>query len=131
MNKLSQRYSNESMIARRNKNRLKFLERATAKFGNKFDYSNAIFVNQKTPLTIICPDHGNFELTPDKHLRAVTGCPNCGIASAGFIRNRKAKNAFDDLFKTVFSKHLILLDQYQSVFNPVRVQCKTWNDRQC
>lgn len=125
MSKLTQRYSNESMIARRDKNRLKFLERATAKFGAKFDYSRAVFVNQKTPLTIICPDHGDFETTPDKHLRAVTGCPKCGVDSRGVIRNQKAREEFHDLFEAVFSKHLILLDPYQSVFEPVRVQCIT------
>lgn len=125
MSKLSNRYSNESMIARRNKNKLKFLERANEKFGNKFDYSSAMFINQKTSLTIICPDHGDFETTPDKHLGAVTGCPKCGINSAGVKRNKKAKDEFHQIFETVFSKHLKLLNEYQSVYEPVRVQCQT------
>ena len=28
---------------------------------------------------IICPIHGEFEITPDRHLHSKTGCPLCGL----------------------------------------------------
>jgi len=38
-----------------------------------YDYSNTLqsFVNATTPVTIGCNKHGNFELTPNKHLKTL------------------------------------------------------------
>lgn len=43
---------------------------------NKYDYSKFIFVKMKEKSTIICPIHGKFEKTPDKH-KAGQGCSKC------------------------------------------------------
>ena len=69
----------------RNKNREKtkdsdfklFISKASDKFNNKFDYSKVSYINYKTPVTIICPIHGEFQQTPDQHLRSSFGCPKC------------------------------------------------------
>ena len=45
-------------------NQEKFLEKAKAKFGDKFDYSKVDYINCNTPVTIICPIHGEFTRTP-------------------------------------------------------------------
>lgn len=45
--------------------------------GNKFDYSKAFYINSKTPLTIICPTHGEYSQIPQVHLKT-HGCPKCG-----------------------------------------------------
>lgn len=42
---------------------MKFLEKANNKFGNKFDYSKVNYIDCNTPITIICPKHGEFETT--------------------------------------------------------------------
>lgn len=44
--------------------------------GDKYDYSKVEYVNNKTKVTIICPKHGEFLQTPDKHLLG-EGCPMC------------------------------------------------------
>jgi Zn finger protein HypA/HybF involved in hydrogenase expression len=54
----------------------KFLERAKKVHGPKYDYSQFIYKKAKIRGTIICPDHGPFEQTPDKHLQG-QGCPIC------------------------------------------------------
>lgn len=58
------------------KNFLKFVEKANKKFNNKYDYSNAIYVNAHTPIKITCPIHGEFWQTPDTHLNS-KGCQQC------------------------------------------------------
>ena len=59
-----------------------FIEKAREKHGSKYDYSKVEYVNQKTPVTIICPEHGEFEQSPAQHLKG-QGCPNCaGIRKA-------------------------------------------------
>lgn len=55
-----------------------FIKRAMAMHGTKFDYSKSNFINQKTPITIICPIHGDFSQSPDKHIaKNAKGCAKC------------------------------------------------------
>lgn len=41
-----------------------------------FIYTKVIYINNKTPVTLICPLHGEFEQRPDHHLHGA-GCPVC------------------------------------------------------
>lgn len=55
-----------------------FVEQGTAKFGEKFDYSQVQYANAWTPVLIGCPAHGLFSQTPAAHLHHNTyGCPKC------------------------------------------------------
>lgn len=53
-----------------------FIERSNVIFGNKYDYSKVEYMNNSTPVTIICPIHGEFKKTPNHHLNG-QGCPTC------------------------------------------------------
>lgn len=53
-----------------------FITRANQIHNYKYDYSKVDYINSKTPITIICPKHGKYEQTPDKHLQG-QGCPKC------------------------------------------------------
>lgn len=53
-----------------------FIKRAREIHGDKYDYSKSVYVNSKTKLIISCPEHGDFEQSPDKHLSG-HGCPMC------------------------------------------------------
>lgn len=44
---------------------------------SKYDYSNVIYVNNKTKVEIICPYHGIFYQIPDSHINKSHGCPDC------------------------------------------------------
>jgi hypothetical protein len=72
-----------------------FITKARAVHGDKYDYSKSNYVNSKTKITILCPDHGEFRQSPGVHYRC--GCPTCGINTSGgqahslpqFIANAK------------------------------------------
>ena len=49
---------------------------------NKYDYSKVDYVNTKTKVCIICPEHGTFKITPQNHLRG-QGCPECSNKQKG------------------------------------------------
>lgn len=51
-----------------------FIERARAVHGDKYDYSKVEYVNNSTKVVIICPVHGEFLQTPNKHMQG-RGCP--------------------------------------------------------
>lgn len=53
-----------------------FIEKAKKIHGDKYDYSKVNYVNNTTPIEIICKKHGSFWQTPDKHLQR-HGCPIC------------------------------------------------------
>lgn len=53
-----------------------FIEKAINLHNGKYDYSQTVYVNSRTKVTIICPDHGPFEQLPSSHLQG-NGCPKC------------------------------------------------------
>lgn len=53
-----------------------FIVRSKSIHGNKYDYSKVIYVNNKTPVEIICSQHGSFWQRPEKHLIGHI-CPFC------------------------------------------------------
>lgn len=70
------RYTNEEIISRCKK-----------VHGDKnYDYSKVNYVNSKTKMTFICPEHGEFEQRFNDFLNAKYPCPYC----SGKIMNNKA-----------------------------------------
>ena len=55
-----------------------FIRRAREIHGDKYDYSKVEYINNRTKICIICPVHGEFWQTPNRHLDG-QGCPKCGI----------------------------------------------------
>ena len=56
-----------------------FVEKAKKVHGEKYDYSKFIYINNKIKSIIICPEHGEFEMSPEAHISQKQGCPKCGI----------------------------------------------------
>ena len=54
-----------------------FILQARQVHGWKYDYSKVEYVNNKTKVCIICPEHGEFWQTPNNHLKT-HGCVECG-----------------------------------------------------
>lgn len=53
-----------------------FIQEAIKIHGNKYDYSKVNYINAKTKICIICPEHGEFLQKPNGHLRGIS-CPKC------------------------------------------------------
>ena len=51
-----------------------FIEKAKKIHGDKYDYSKVEYVNNRTKVCIICPEHGEFWQSPNKHLHTKYGC---------------------------------------------------------
>lgn len=52
------------------------IQRAKAKHGDKYDYSNTIYINRRTKMEIKCKKHGLFYQNAGDHI-AGHGCPAC------------------------------------------------------
>ena len=58
-----------------------FIQKARKVHKNNYSYYKVNYINQKTPIIITCPIHGDFEQLPYNHLRG-EGCPKCGREKA-------------------------------------------------
>ena len=80
---------------------------------NRYDYSKLEYVNNKTKVCIICPDHGEFWQIPSDHLNG-KGCPQC----AGNVRYNKdtfvekAKNIHNDRYDYSKVKYINNKNEY-------------------
>lgn len=63
--------------------KIDFINRAITKHSNKYTYDSVDYKTARSPVVITCPIHGDFEQTPDNHLKGC-GCPSCngGIFNA-------------------------------------------------
>lgn len=70
-----------------------FIAKAEIVHPNKYTYDRVDYLTCKDKVTITCPEHGDFEQTPDQHLASKGGCIGCngGVAIdlAGFIERAK------------------------------------------
>lgn len=63
-----------------------FLERAKKIHKNKYRYIKETYTKATKSMTIICPEHGEFQQTPHNHLKG-QGCPLCGNKRKGSYQN--------------------------------------------
>lgn len=70
-----------------------FVEKSQEIHQNKYDYSLTIYEKIHNKVKIICPVHGIFEKSPDKHLYANQGCPKCSDLNTA-NKNRLSKESF-------------------------------------
>lgn len=116
-----------------------FIEYASALWGNKYDYSQASYSKQSVPVTVVCPEHGTFTVSPGNHTRKSQpcGCPKCGAikaiesvprAVAGSVKRiaEKAREGFIPKSQAVHGdKYDYSLVQYEHRNKEVKIVCPT------
>jgi len=123
-----------------------FIEKAKETHGDKYDYSKTTYNNIKEKVLVICPIHGEFNVTAEKHLYRNTGCKKCSKISVGIKRTKstdkfieKAKKIHGDKYdysKTVYknAKEKVLIicpihgEFWQLPTNHYRYECSVCGD---
>jgi len=59
---------------------LKFTTQSNEIHNNRYNYSKVILKNYKSDIIIICPIHGDFISSADRHINSKNGCPKCNIS---------------------------------------------------
>lgn len=54
-----------------------WIQKVAPVYNYKYDYSKVVYKDNKTPVTVICPIHGEFYPLPNNHAKGVSGCPKC------------------------------------------------------
>jgi len=77
-----------------------FINKANIKHNFKYNYSKVKYKDSLTNITIICPIHGEFEQTPQNHLRG-RGCKLC----ANDKKRQKMQMSYDFFIKKAQEIH--------------------------
>ena len=77
-----------------------FIKEATTKHEGKYSYDYVEYKGNKTHVKIVCPIHGEFWQTPDRHLHT-SGCKKCAAEKRGM--NKRLK--FEDFISKSNVKH--------------------------
>ncbi len=77
-----------------------FIQKATKKHGNKYNYELVNYINKYTKINIICFNHGSFFQKPDDHLQG-KGCLQCGLISS----KKKQRKTTEDFIKKSKEMH--------------------------
>lgn len=65
-----------------------FIRKARLIHGDKYDYSECLYITNRIKVLIKCPIHGAFEQVPHDHLSG-NGCPRCGVEFKPKLKNQK------------------------------------------
>lgn len=57
-----------------------FIKDAKAVHGDKYNYDKVVYINNKIPVIVTCPEHGDFSVKPNNHLSCKVGCPVCSAS---------------------------------------------------
>ena len=99
-----------------------FIKKAKAIHGDKYSYNNVAYIQNKAKVIITCPEHGDFEQTPNGHLMGQS-CPTCGgtkqLTTETFIEKAKAVHGDKCSYDKV---------EYEKIYDKVMLTCPEHGD---
>lgn len=94
-----------------------FVNKSNRVHNDKYNYESVQYVNAKTPVDIVCPEHGTFSQTPDKHTHG-HGCSACigrfATDTTSFIEVASKKHK---------SKYQYPNTEYTGTYGRVLIEC--------
>lgn len=68
-------------------NTKEFILKAQSVHDYKYDYSKVVYKTSRDKVVVTCKEHGDFEQTPNHHLKG-RRCPSCRSKTSGFGRSK-------------------------------------------
>ena len=108
-----------------------FLEKAILVHGNRYDYSNVVYVRNRDKICIICRKHGEFLQTPNAHLNG-QNCPKCrgknssvGLKEKEILKLKTTTVSLIEKLKKVHGEQYdYSLVEYTGSYNKIKVICR-------
>ena len=101
-----------------------FISSAKRIHGDKYNYSKVKYENNRTPVEIICPNHGSFHQRPYNHTGCKQGCPDCGTWTTAAKKTYKTSE-FIKMAKNIHGdKYSYSEVGYKGSKVPVKILCK-------
>lgn len=99
-----------------------FIEKAIKVYGNRYDYSKTVYFKSNLKVKISCPEHGEFEVTPNNHLRGYK-CYHCAIEENAAKRRSNTEEFITKAIKVHGNKYDYSLVVYQGIAIKVKIVC--------
>lgn len=99
-----------------------FIAKAKEVHGDKYDYSRVEYVDSKTKVCIICPEHGMFWQKPNIHLQK-KGCLKCGRRRTAIFHSKSKEQFLQDAKKVHGNKYDYSKIEYVDRQTKVTIVC--------
>ena len=99
-----------------------FIEKAKEIHGDKYDYSKAKYIDNRTKVCIICHEHGEFWQIPNSHLNG-NGCFDCSYVERGLKRNSTTEEFIEKARKVHGDKYDYSKVEYVNAKTKVCIIC--------
>ena len=104
-----------------------FIKRSQEIHGNKFDYSKSKYRNSKTNITIICPEHGQFQQKSNPHFNG-TGCPECAKVQRGLSKRSNTEDFIHRALEVHGDKYDYSKSEYERGHDKITIVCPEHGD---
>ena len=116
----------DNVIRQRN-NIQNFIEKSKIVHGDKYDYSESVYVNLKTKIKIKCPIHGYFWQLPQNHLKG-WGCKKCSQSHlekevSNSLKENNINFVQEKTFPWLKHQNSMYLDFYLNDYN-IAIECQ-------
>lgn len=88
-----------------------------------YDYSLVEYINNKTKVKIICPEHGIFEQTPHNHIDKKSKCPKCALIQRSIKRANSTETFIVNAIQTHNNTYDYSLVDYKNAHTKVKIIC--------
>ena len=105
-----------------------FIKRSKETNGDKYDYSKVNYINNKTPVVLTCPKHGDFSVRPDKHLNRGDGCPKCADEQNGINKRISQEKFIEKSILVHGNKYDYSKSVYEGWDKPIVITCPKHGD---
>lgn len=92
-----------------------------------YDYSMVVYVNMNVPVTVICPIHGEFMQSPNRHL-AGRGCTICGRKRNASKQRSNTMNFITKAMAVHNVNYEYANATYYNCKTKIRITCKNHGD---
>ena len=104
-----------------------FIEKAKEFHGDRYNYSKVDYLNSRTKVKIVCPEHGEFEQTPHGHLKG-NGCIRCKVENVGKLNRSNTNSFIVRAVKTHDNKFDYSKVEYKTIREKVIIVCPEHGD---
>jgi hypothetical protein len=104
-----------------------FIRKAKLIHGDEYDYSKTNYIAAKDLVTVTCPEHGDFQLTPNKHLNG-RGCQKCSKEKVKKERTKPQQEFIDQSEIKHDGKYDYSKVEYKNAKDKVIITCPIHGD---
>lgn len=99
-----------------------FINQCRVKYGTRFTYDKVQYINNRTPVIITCPMHGDFTRKPTKLLEGNCYCSKCYTEKIRTDVINKFIDIVNDKYNNRF-KYPYIYSEYKSVKTKITIAC--------